>query len=47
MHSSFPMETICMEYQNLSSGKNKKNITICHLLNYSPESGKDYFKDQD
>ena len=25
--------TICIKYQNLFSGKNKKNIIICHLLN--------------
>ena len=27
-----PLETICMKYQNLFSGKNKKNISNCRLL---------------
>ena len=27
-----PLETICMKCQNQFSGKNKKNISICHLL---------------
>ena len=31
-----PMETIYMKCQNLFSGKNKKNITICHLLKILP-----------
>ena len=30
------METICMNCQNLFSGKNKKNFSICHLLKIFP-----------
>ena len=30
---SSPKETICMKCQSLFSGKDKKNIIICHLLN--------------
>ena len=31
-----PVETICMKCQNLFSGKNKKNISICFLLKILP-----------
>ena len=30
------METVCMKCQNLFSGKNKKNISICYLLKILP-----------
>ena len=30
------METICLKCQNLFPGKNKKNVTICHLLKILP-----------
>ena len=30
------MEIICMKCQNLFSGKNKKNISKCHLLKIVP-----------
>ena len=30
------METICLKCQNLFSGKTKKNIWKCHLLNFLP-----------
>ena len=30
------METICIKYQILFSGKNKKNISKCHLLEVLP-----------
>ena len=32
-----PMETICMKCQSLFSGKNKKNILKCHLVNFLPK----------
>ena len=32
-----PWETICMKCQILFSGKNKKNILICHLPKFYPE----------
>ena len=32
-----PLETICMKCQNLISGENKKNISICFLLKILPE----------
>ena len=32
----FSVETFCMKCQNLFSGKNKKNISICHLLTILP-----------
>ena len=31
-----PLETICMKCQNLFFGKNKKNISVCHLLKILP-----------
>ena len=31
-----PLETVCMKYQNLFSGKNKKNMSICCLLKILP-----------
>ena len=31
-----PKKTICMEYQNLFSGKYKKNIAKCRLLKLLP-----------
>ena len=31
-----PLETICRKYQNLFSGKNKKNISKCRLLKLLP-----------
>ena len=33
---SCKLETICMKYQNLFSGKSKKNISICHVLKILP-----------
>ena len=30
------LETICSKFQNLFSGKNKKNISICHLPKILP-----------
>ena len=34
----FPLRTICMKRQNLFSGKNKKNISICLLLKILPSA---------
>ena len=31
-----PVETICMKWQNIFSGKNKKNISVCCLLKKLP-----------
>ena len=29
-------ETVCMKFQVLFSGKNKKTILVCHLLKFYP-----------
>ena len=31
-----PLEKICMKCQNLYSGENKKNISVCRLLKILP-----------
>ena len=28
------LKTICMECQNLYTGKNKENVSVCHLLTF-------------
>ena len=34
--NSVDKEKVCMKFQNLFSGKNKKNISKCHLLKVLP-----------